>query len=261
VRDRIAAAIFHLLNALLSPITLAGYVLWIAGAFAARAQGVSTTAQGPLSARWLMHILGTRPDEPASRLISVLPGVPPLAARLLAGPMLFAHRVTRYVPPAFRYPFEGEIPMQFAASARTAIFDKAIDRYLSDRPQLVILGAGFDTRALRLPAGSDARCFEVDSPRTQALKREMLEKAGIESRRIAFVSADPGREDWLLALVDEGFDRAVPTLFLWEGVTMYLEREAVEDTLRVIASTARRSVVAFDCFATEPLESRALYWR
>jgi O-methyltransferase involved in polyketide biosynthesis len=89
----------------------------------------------------------------------------------------------------------------------------------------------------------------------------MLEKAGIDSRRIAFVSADLGRKDWLLTLVDEGFDRAGPTSFLWVGVTMYLKREAVEDTLRVIASTARRSVVAFDFFTTEPLESRALYWR
>lgn len=47
----------------------------------------------------------------------------------------------------------------------------------------------------------------------------------------------------------------------WEGVTVYLEKEAVEGTLRKIASMAKGSVVAFDYFTTEPLESRALYWR
>ncbi len=48
---------------------------------------------------------------------------------------------------------------------------------------------------------------------------------------------------------------------LWEGVTMYLDGEAIESTLRKIASCARGSVVAFDYFTTEILESRAPYWR
>jgi hypothetical protein len=57
----------------------------------------------------------------------VLPGVPPLAVRLVAGPMLFAHRVSGYVPRAFRYPFESDIPVQYQASARVAFFDAAVD--------------------------------------------------------------------------------------------------------------------------------------
>jgi O-methyltransferase involved in polyketide biosynthesis len=58
-----------------------------------------------------------------------------------------------------------------------------------------------------------------------------------------------------------GFDPDEPALFLWEGVTMYLDREAVESTLRKIASTAKGSVVAFDYLTTESLESQALHWR
>jgi O-methyltransferase involved in polyketide biosynthesis len=61
--------------------------------------------------------------------------------------------------------------------------------------------------------------------------------------------------------VDAGFDPGKPALFLWEGVMMYLDKEAVETTLHKIASTAKGSVVAFDYFTNEPLESRALYWR
>lgn len=66
---------------------------------------------------------------------------------------------------------------------------------------------------------------------------------------------------WLARLTAAGFDPGERTLFLWEGVTMYLDRAAVEDTLRKIASTAQRSVVAFDYFITDVLESRALYRR
>lgn len=73
--------------------------------------------------------------------------------------------------------------------------------------------------------------------------------------------ADFEKEDWLARLVAVDFDPSRPALFLWEGVTMYLERTAVEGTLRKIASTAKGSVVAFDYFTTEALTSRALYWR
>ncbi len=223
--------------------------------------GVSRTAQGPLFARWLQHNLGTRRDEPANRLMMVLPGVPPLGLRLVAGPLLLAHRVSGYVPKAFRYPFEGDIPMQYEASARQTFFDIVVDRYLADIAQLVILGAGFDTRAFRLPKDTSVRSFEVDAPKTQAIKCAMLGKAGIDSAGVTFVAADFEKEDWLIRLVDAGFDTGKPTLFLWEGVIMYLDREAVEATLRKIAGTAKGSVVAFDYFTTEPLESQTLYWR
>ena len=261
MRDRISAIVFCVLFVLLFPITLVGYVLWIGKLFAERGSGVSITAQGPLSARWTEHMLGTRPDEPAKRLMMVLPGVPPLVVLLTAAPMLLAHRVSGYVPRAFRYPFEGDVPAQYEASARVAFFDSVVDRYLPDIAQFVILGAGFDTRAFRLPKGTPVRCFEVDTPKTQATKREMLERAGIDATRVSFVAADFEKEDWLALLVDAGFDSAEPALFLWEGVILYLDRQAVEATLRKIASTARGSVVAFDYFTTEPLESPALYWR
>jgi len=127
--------------------------------------------------------------------------------------------------------------------------------------QFVILGAGFDTRAFRLPADTQARSFEVDAPKTQAVKREVLEKAGVDLTSITFVAADFEKEDWIKKLVDTGFDPSKSTLFLWEGVMMYLDKAAVEATLRMIAGTAKESVVAFDYFTTEPLESRALYWR
>jgi len=237
-------------------------VIWVGKGFlTGNPSGVSATAQGPLSARWAMHNLGTRQDEPANRLMPLLPGVPPLASRMASFPTLLAHRLTGYVPKAFRYPFEGDVPKLYQASARVTFFDAAVDRSLAEIDQFVILGAGFDTGPYRLPKGTRVKSFEIDAPKTQAVKREMLAKAGIDSSVVTFVAADFEKEDWLARLVASGFDPAKPALFLWEGVMLYLEREAVEDMLRKIASTAKGSVVAFDYFTTEAIESNALYWR
>ncbi len=258
----IATAVFYLLSVLLFPVSLIGYVIWIGkGVLGRKTPGVSVTAQGPLTARWGEHNLGLRPDEPANRLLPLLPGIPPLGLHLATWPTLFAHRVTGYVPKPFRYPFEGDVPERYEASARQTFFDSVVARYLPGIAQFVILGAGFDTRAFNLPKDGRVHSFEVDTPKTQAVKREILDKAGIDTTGVAFVAADFEKEDWLARLVEAGFDPDQPALFVWEGVTMYLDRAAIEATLRKIAGTAKDSVVAFDYFTTEPLESQSLYWR
>ena len=258
----LAHAVCVVINILLFPITLIGYVLYVGYLYLfGRTPGVSMTAQGPLSARWSQHIFGVREDEAASRLMTALPGFFAPGWYLVAGPLLLAHRLTGYVPKAFRYPFEGEIAEQVLASARQTFFDKVVEQYIPDLTQFVILGAGFDTRAYRLPKGVQVRSFEVDTPKTQAVKKQTLQKTGIDLRGVTFVSADFEREDWLSKLVAAGLDLKQPVLFIWEGVTMYLDRAAIEDTLRKIAGTAKGSVVAFDYFTTEPLESNSLYWR
>ncbi len=261
MRKLVSAVAYYILCIVMSPLILVGYIVWVSRTISSGRSGVSGTAQGPLTARFSEHNFGTRQDEAADRLLRALPGVPRLGLHLAAGPVLLANRLTGYVPKAFRYPFEGDIPPRYEASARISFFDAAVDRYLPDVAQFVILGAGFDTRAYRLPNDTRVRVFEVDTLRTQMVKRETLKKAGIDSSGVTFVPADFEKQDWLAGLTAAGFDPGERTLFLWEGVTMYLDREAVEDTLRKIASTAHGSVVAFDYFTTEALESRALYWR
>src|SRR5262245_46872385 len=209
MRDFIATTVYYIISILLFPVSLLGYVIWVGKGFlTGNPSGVSATAQGPLSARWAMHNLGTRHDEPANRLMPLLPGVPPLASRMASFPTLPAHRVSGYVPKAFRYPFEGDVPPLYEASARVTFFDEAVDRSLAEIDQFVILGAGFDTRPYRLPKGTRVRSFEVDAPKTQAVKREMLAKAGIDSSKVTFVAADFEKDDWLARLVDSGFDAA-----------------------------------------------------
>ena len=261
MRQTGAAVAFYALSIVLLPVSLLGYAIWLGKLLAAKPSGVSTSAQAPLSARWAMHNFGVREDHAANLLLPVLPGVPWLGMRLAFWPTVLAHRVTGYVPKTFRYPFEGKIPPQAEASARVTFFDSAVDRFLPAIDQLVILGAGFDTRPYRLPQDTPVSSFEVDAPKTQAVKRAMLDKAGIDAHRVTFVPADFGKDDWLATLADAGFDPGRPALFLWEGVTMYLEQAAIEDTLSKVASCARGSLLAFDYFTTETLESTMLYWR
>lgn len=260
-QDPIAAILYYIVCVLLLPVISVGYVLWVGKLYAGRRSGVSGTAQGPLSARWFQHQLGIRPDLPAHRLLMVLPGVSPLAVRLVFGPMLLAHRLSGYVPPAFRYPFKGEITLQNQATARQTVYDSVVDRYLPAIAQFVILGVGFDTRALRLPRDMQVRSFEVDTPETLTVKQQVLKTADVDPAGVTFVAADFEKEDWFSRLVEAGFDPGEPALFLWEGVTPYLDRAAVEDTLRKIAGTAQGSIIAFDYFTTEVLESRSLYLR
>jgi len=78
----------------------------------------------------------------------------------------------------------------------------------------------------------------VDTPKTIPAKQEALDEAGIARNGIALVAADFEKEDWLRRLVEAGFDTDTLALFICEGVFPYLDRDAVEDTLRKIASSA-----------------------
>jgi len=255
-----AAVVYNLLQILLSPLLVVGYVLYIVK-FLQAGSASGGTAQAPLLGRWTQHKLGRRLDEPSYRLMEALPGVSHLAMQLLWVPTTLAIRVSGYLPKSFRYPFEGEVSMQDEGFARQTFFDTVVEGHLADVAQFVILGAGFDTRALRLPPDTRVRSFEVDMPKMQAVKREALKQAGIDAARVTLVAADFEKDDWLARLVDAGFDLGQPALFVWEGVTMYLDRAAIEATLRKIASVAKGTVVAFDYYTTEVLESKDFMMR
>ncbi len=122
--------------------------------------------------------------------------------------------------------------------------------------QFVILGAGFDTFAYRNPYAG-LTVFEVDHPATQAFKHMQLEKAGIElPASLTFVPLDFEGQSLGGALEAAGFARENPALFSWLGVTMYLDRLAVLDTLSSIGSgAAPGTAVVFD-FIVPPTSVR-----
>lgn len=140
-------------------------------------------------------------------------------------------------------------PMELWLALRVAYIDRlvglAVDQ-LSVR-QLVILGAGYDTRAARLPRAG-VTFFEVDHPATQASKRERLAKLpGYPVDNARYVTCNFEREDPIDRLVASGFSTTEPALVIWEGVVPYLTEGAVRATAsRLATGLDPRSLVAFD---------------
>jgi len=113
--------------------------------------------------------------------------------------------------------------------------------------QYVVLGAGLDTFAYRSPHGPALRVFEVDYPATQAWKRARLAEAGIAiPDSLVYVPVDFETQTLSKRLREAGFRGDAAALFSWLGVSMYLTRAAVLDTLRYVASLAAGSGIVFD---------------
>ena len=120
--------------------------------------------------------------------------------------------------------------------------------------QVVVLGAGLDTFALRNPhAGLGVRVFEVDYPATQDWKRERLQHAGLAvPASLTFAPVDFERQSLADGLSAAGFRADRPAFFQWLGVVPYLTRAAVSATLDFIAAVPESEVV-FDY--AEPLQN------
>jgi len=89
-------------------------------------------------------------------------------------------------------------------------------------------GAGFDSRAWRLPAVAHARVFEVDHPSTSAEKRRRLANLGTDRAHVRFVPVDFDRQMPADGLAQAGFDSSQRAIVIWDGVTNYLQPEAVD---------------------------------
>jgi methyltransferase (TIGR00027 family) len=118
--------------------------------------------------------------------------------------------------------------------------------------QLVVLGAGMDTRCYRFDLSKHrVRGFEVDLPAMSRKKRAALADAGIATGNTVYVELDFGAEPLVDALTRGGVDTSKPTLFVFEGVSMYLPKSTVLETLRTIARFAPGSSVVFDVLGDE----------
>jgi len=114
--------------------------------------------------------------------------------------------------------------------------------------QYVVLGAGLDTFAYRNPYPPERlRVFEVDMPTTQAWKRDLLARTKIAvPESLTFVPVDFETQTLAGQLDAAGFREDQPAFFSWLGVTMYLTREAVLETLRFVGGRPPGSGITFD---------------
>ena len=192
-----------------------------------------------------------KPSEPSRTALIV--------ARQRAAHQVLDHGAILDDPFALRILREDEKdPLQFANAHPLAsigrLFTAARSRIAEDTlsaavergiRQIVILGAGLDTFAIRNPhSAPEIRIYEVDHPATQAWKRERLAEAQIElPTSLIFVPVDFERDHVGEQLAAAGFQQNSPAFFTWLGVVPYLTQEATGRTLDFISSIPNSEVV------------------
>ena len=146
-----------------------------------------------------------------------------------------------------------------AIHVRTRYIDAVVEEALkAGATQIVILGAGLDSRAYRFAGvGSGVRAFELDLPQTQRYKKQRVtELLGSLPANVTYVPIDFARQDLKEVLTRSGYDAGKKTIFVWEGVTMYIPEAAVDATLRFVATTASSgSQIVFDGFTESRIKN------
>lgn len=136
-----------------------------------------------------------------------------------------------------------------SAVARVRYFDDVIKASAADGlEQLVILGAGYDTRAYRIKELKNIKVFEVDHPDTQQIKVEKIKEIfGSLPGHVSYVPLDLEFDKLGQSLAEGGYNRTGKTLFAMEGLLMYLQSETVDEILSfVVQNSGKASAIIFD---------------
>ncbi|WP_437807614.1 class I SAM-dependent methyltransferase [Sorangium sp. So ce1078] len=181
------------------------------------------------------------PDPLAARLVPWPLSLPARALALVAGSPAAVSAVHRGLGLAV-------LGLNYHVALRTRAIDDALREAVArGTSQLVVLGAGLDSRAMRLPELAGVQVFEVDHPSTQRYKIERLASLArsdgggatapaLKAGGLARVPVDFERDRLDEALLSAGFRPSEPAFWIWEGVAVYLTREAIEATLRLTAA-------------------------
>lgn len=201
---------------------------------------VQDTALGP------MVISAIEQYEPESRRVDD----DPMAAQLL--PPAFRAAVASCRVPAIRRSMikasERSVPGSWGSllGRKRYADDQVADALQAGIRQVVLLGAGFDSRSVRLVAPRGATAYEVDLPQNSAAKRKRLTAAfGRIPDRVNLLPIDFEHDDLFDVLTGAGFDPGRPAMFVWEAVTQYLTETAVRSTLQSLSGAARDSRLIF----------------
>ena len=246
----------------LFPVVIANPVLRLRKARAAardpERKGASITALIVLHSRARMDALGMRPDRGAVALHAVGPMSSPMLQML--DKLTRAHmRAAIYVSCLAGGRSEPDTRVNYTkvhetVFARLKFFDAVLE-YMRPVGQLVVMGAGYDTRAINNACGGATIVFEVDRPETQAHKLAAIKRAGVaNSVTTKYVECNFNEEVGCFFLAGRGyvyltcnsvkktqspwdkleragFDRTKPFAVTWEGVSYYLPENVVVDFL------------------------------
>ncbi|MQA87416.1 MAG: SAM-dependent methyltransferase [Streptosporangiales bacterium] len=217
----------------------------------------------------------------------------PPAARTAFGPTMFAaveqyfpetQRITedelaiRFLPPGirlltwmckWRFPrtligngIERQIPGIWGSMAARKRYadDKVTEALDAGIGQVVILGAGLDTRAYRLVAPAGVPAFEVDLPSNIAYKERRLRAIyGREPEHVTLIPVDFETDSLADSLTTNGFRLEKSTMFVWEAVTQYLTEDGIRRTLAFLAKAAAGSRLIFTYVRKDFLDGKNFY--
>jgi len=130
---------------------------------------------------------------------------------------------------------------------RTRYIDDVLNNAIKEGVGAVVnLGAGMDTRAFRIPGIGNMKYFELDLPELQIVKRSYIDKEiGELPSNVFLVPIDFNSQDIGEELKKAGYTLSSKTLFIWEGVTQYISKEAIDNTLKYVAQAHTGSRVVF----------------
>lgn len=163
------------------------------------------------------------------------------ALSLLPRSLSLTVRAARLHPVAARVMHRGlgraSLGLSYGVPLRTLEIDAFLRKSIADGlQQLVIVGAGLDARAYRISELAPVRVFELDHPSTQAYKRERTSSRASHAKELIHAAIDFEKESLDAVLARHDFRVDAPSIWLWEGVTMYLAPAAVEATLASIGA-------------------------
>jgi methyltransferase (TIGR00027 family) len=226
--------------------------------------GVSQTAVEIINGRWAMDVFGLRTDRAARKLAAEIPNNSVGGLWLTLFPLWLTHKIfgVQFVYPTLPEPEKAGVAN--LVPSRTIVFDEFIEANLAEAAQFVVLGAGLDTRAYGKLRQNDVVIYELDQSMDQSHKRKHLAAAKIDSSHVRFVEVDFAEPNWINSLLTTDYDPSKKTIFLWEGVTLYLSERAVRATLAALAeNSASGSTVIADIYAERLVrltKNKAVSW-
>ena len=223
-------------------------LLYLSPALAVDPGKHSITAEGVTAARAIFNM---HPDEKVRNDDH-------MAMALVHPDYWHYYSITKELEPSLTIYKAFRITSAYFVNARTIHIDNIVKRAAAEGiGQVVNLGAGYDSRAYRFrDTMPDVKFFEIELPEMVIEKKKRLKRLlGEVPDYVAFVPIDFNTQSISGELARAGYDPTLKTLFIWEGVTMYISAAAVDSTLKFIATqSAPGSSVVFDYMPHELIQ-------
>ena len=242
---------YILLQIILLPISLIGmsYANYKQQKNSKKAK-ISYTAGQVIQGQWILHYFNIRRDYNIIKFIKNFPAESHIGFYMMFSAAILANKLVKFVPKALIKNNLDDISSYSFLFFRTKKIDQLVKCNIEKVEQFVILGAGFDLRSIRYN-NDKLKVFELDKKNTQKFKLKTLKKAKITTKNISYIECDLNNNNWSIDLINNGFNKNLKTLFLFESVGCYLEENIVNNILTTINNiSAKGSILIKDLYST-----------